>query len=1134
MTQFRSRFCIGLVLVLLGMPMSWAQTPTGAIEGTITDPSGAVVPNAKVTVSEAATGRVINTTTNSAGFYSIRNLIPGVYNVRLETQGFAVKEIKAIRVDSGAVYNASLALELGKTGEIVEVSASAVVVDTARQTLDSVIQDKEVKALPLFSRNFMDLAILSPGVTIRDGEAIDPTKAFGYRAVSINGRSGTGTRVQVDGVDVTDETVGTTTANISNEALSQFQISRSSLDVSTSLTSSGAVNIITSSGSNALHGSWFYDYYNQDMGARPNYEPESPTLNRKRTGGSVGGRFIKDKLFWYANWERTWQSTINIVRVPEFPSLNSTQGFPTRLQYAIGRLDWNVTQSSRLFYKWQHNDDLSTGGSAISPFQNINWTNNHVVGYDFNFARTTNAIRFGYTNFNNQIASQELNTKFPVLNGQQYQLNLGPFSWGPNGLAPQATYQDNFQFSYDGSYVRSKHTFRYGANYTRINLGGFANFAGPLTVNGVYDEATIASIPAAQRQNPLVFPLESFSTGPANGFFTLAAGHGLAHGYKVNNRSAFWVGDSWKPMKNLVLNFAVRWQYDSGFFPNDKRVKRDPVLARWGRGFDKFPEAPKNLWSPSFGFAWDPTGSGKTSIRGGFYRAYEMNIFNNTLFDEFAMLPAGIGPDSYDITGVFGPDGRPINVDGRHPDGDYSDLIGQPMGTALPQIIRVHQALQAAYASQQFDPNKGTSQFTNGRGNVFGGTVPGTQFKAPYALQFNIGVQREIMNGVVLSADYVENRGVGLPYFLVDFERRRDAGTLNVAAARTAINRVLGTQTMDQYLAANPTATIGRFGLANDTVFAGLYPDFLRARFFQGGFTRYRGLQLNLRGRFDKEKFKFQRFGYNLSYAFGRSEVGGGADRPEFLVGPFDNRAWNSKASFGPNSLDFRHILSGSFNFSGPFGLQMGSLWQFRSAPARTLTVPNLGGAVSGANGIFGTDLNGDGGAGTTPRGDILPGLGAGGFGRKVGSLKELNDIITAFNTNFAGKITPAGQALVSAGLFTEAQLRRLGAVTQAIPLVPDGTPNPWHNIFRTDLQISRPIKIKGERVVVKPFADIFNLFNHNPAAIYGSLTGRFGALNYNYAAAPAGQKASDLNLQRGRIQPLGNRQVQIGVRVDF
>ena len=108
------------------------------------------------------------------------------------------------------MVNAPVALEVGRAADVVEVAANAVAVDTARQTLDSVIHEEEIKQLPLFSRNFLDLAALAPGVFSRDGNAIDPTKTFAYRAVGIDGKSGTGTRVQIDGIDVTDEAVGTT------------------------------------------------------------------------------------------------------------------------------------------------------------------------------------------------------------------------------------------------------------------------------------------------------------------------------------------------------------------------------------------------------------------------------------------------------------------------------------------------------------------------------------------------------------------------------------------------------------------------------------------------------------------------------------------------------------------------------------------------------------------------------------------------------------------------------------------------------------------------------------------------------------------------------------------------------------
>src|SRR3989442_745037 len=225
---------VAFLAALLFAFHSWGQTPTGAIEGTVTDPTGAAVPNARVTITELASNRAIPITTNELGRYSLRNLLPGVYSIKIEAPNFSSRLIDNVKVDSGAVVTTDVSLEVGRTEQVVQVSAEAVLVDTSRGTVDTVITEEQIKNIPLFSRNFLDLAALAPGTIIRDGEAIDPTKAFAYRAVGINGRSGTGTRVQMDGIDITDETVGTTLSNLSQDAVREFQLTRSSLDISTS------------------------------------------------------------------------------------------------------------------------------------------------------------------------------------------------------------------------------------------------------------------------------------------------------------------------------------------------------------------------------------------------------------------------------------------------------------------------------------------------------------------------------------------------------------------------------------------------------------------------------------------------------------------------------------------------------------------------------------------------------------------------------------------------------------------------------------------------------------------------------------------------------------------------------------
>jgi hypothetical protein len=1144
--------CLLLILAMLVSAVTvFSQTPTGSIRGRVLDPNGAAVTGATVTIQEKATNRLITTQTNDDGFYEARNLPIGSYTVKVEQTGFSTSTVENVVVQTGQVATTDVSLAVGTVGTntvTVQGTEAQLVVDTTRQTVDGVVTAEKIQQLPLNGRNFLDLAALQPSVRVQDGGAIDPTKVNAYRAVSVNGSSGTGTRVQIDGIDVTDETVGTTTANISTDAVQEFQLSRSSFDLSTSLTTTGAININTRSGSNEFHGSGFYFWRNQKIGTRRFDQTEKEESSRTQQGFRFGGPLMKDKLFFFVNGEHSSELAQNVVQInPPFAQFSAASSLPIRARYWTGRLDWTMTDSVRLFYSHRYNDDSSTGGTVISPFQNIDWTNVHVVGADITGSRLTHSLRFGYVNFNNRIESQQLDVPFLTTpQGFAYQLNISDLSIGPNSLAPQQTYQDNKQFKYDGSYVGGNHTLRFGGEINRIVLGGFANFAGPLTV-----VAEFPATPDGAASDPLNYPLLFMTTGPNTGFFTAQAAHGLPFGGHFNTRTAWYVGDSWRVRPNFSFNFGVRHNRESNMFA--KGAPAIPELERFGAGRGGVPEFPWHAFSPQVGFAWDPTGEGKTSIRGGFYLAYEMNIFNNSLFDEFARIATGIGPTVFDETHIVDPLGNPIvvpisstNCPGRL-QGDYSCLEGLPIKNVLGDVGRIHAAVQSAFAAffPNYNPTTGISEFANSAGNTFGGQFPG-DYRIPYSMQFNIGFQRELAKNTVLSVDYVRIRGVGLPFMLVDNERRRDAAFFNEAAARSSIGTRIGVapgavnpQTIGNFIAARTAAglstSITTFALANDTIWPGV-SNLTRARLIQGGFSLYNGLQVQLNGRFAKDGM-LSRFAigdrqlvhgvdYTISYALSRAEATSGSGRQEFITNTTTNNVRYNN-DFGPTGNDRTHLFGAGLIIGTIGGFNLNPTIRFGSAPPVTLSLPSTAGF--GANNMFTTDINGDGGTGTAPRGDILPGTKVGDLGSHIGSFQELNRIISQFNTSYANTLTPFGQRLLQAGIFSEAQLKSLGAFVRPIALVPENNPWPFQGRFNTDLRVTRPISIT-ERIRIEPYLEVFNLFNNTPKGTYGGLNPAvFGNLNFPYSSADIG----DLDAQvRGLLQ--NPRQFQFGIRGIF
>jgi hypothetical protein len=554
-----SRLVVTFAVMAVCSASLFAQTTisTGSIQGVVTDPSGAVVSGAKVTITNRATGQVIPTTTSSAGVYTSGALIPGDYSVRIEAPGFQSLD-QAVTVRVNTTSNGNARLTLGESSQTVEVQASQLAVNTEQATVQGVLTSQQIENLPINGRNFLDLAQLEPGVQIQDGGTFDPTKN-GFSSVSFGGRFGRTARIEVDGVDISDETVGTTTQNLPIGAIQESSLQQSSLDLSTELTSSGSVNVTTKSGTNSLHGDGFYYFRDQNLnaalpGGSTNY------FQRNQFGGDLGGPIIKNKLFFFFDAERTKQDLLDPV-LPGAPFDNLVGSFtsPFRETETIGRVDWQANRF-KVFYRFTFNQNRSVLPfipNSFQPFANVDHARSHIVGVDFNTGTFTHAVRFGYTKFENGITDAVTgSTIFDPAPGLELAIGADPncltagldnFCSGVNFLAPQKTMQSNHQIKYDGSKLFGSHVFRFGIGFDHVQGGGLAAFLGlapavgaPLNSCG----AACLALPGGA-SNPLNYPATSVTLGNGEGFSSARSAFGLpGGGLGPDNRLSWYIGDS--------------------------------------------------------------------------------------------------------------------------------------------------------------------------------------------------------------------------------------------------------------------------------------------------------------------------------------------------------------------------------------------------------------------------------------------------------------------------------------------------------------------------------------------------------------------------------------------------------------
>ncbi len=1091
---------LGLGGLLLALSLgAWAQTSyTGVVNGRVTDPSGSVVVGAKVNLDRKSTNLHLNVVTGATGAYSFPGLTPGNYILTVQAKGFTTLT-QPVVVRVGQVTNAPAQLKLGSSTTTVKVTGSAatVQVNTQTATVGGVINARQIKDLPQIGRNFLDLAQLQPGAQIIDGGNFDPTKN-GFAGLSIDAAEGRTTDINVDGADITDQTVGTTTMNLNDNSIREFQVSTSSLDTSSDIGNTGEVFVSTKSGTNQIHGSGFANYRSDRFAANPSNSGQKPPFKQNQDGLDFGGPFLHNKLFWFLSGERYSRDQESAVSMPDFPSYNGFFPAPGEDKTGVARLDWNISSSLRAFYEIR-NDSLALvppstiGGTTMQPFTNENITNLNIVGLTWQQGNFTHQFHYDHLGFFNHIFTKPVAglPSFPVA----VNFDTGE-SFGPNLLSPQHTFQINDEFRYDGSYFWGNHTLRYGFEYNHIANVVYASFFSS-GVNAYPSYNFCKQFLGAAPTNPMQCPGNFLIFGNGLGYFSNLPVHGNPFGGVYNPRKSFYLTDNWRITPRLAMNIGVHFERDPGEVNTD--LKKPPSLIAFGPHYSTFAPIPNN-WSPTIGFAWDPFGHGTTSIRAGYGIYYQNDIWNNVMFERSDYISSSIAPGFpfvYAGSPLFDAKGNCIFMC----TGDAVDT--ESLQQLAPQIVAAQAQLQASYASQPqsaFAPpldfeSPAPGVLTPGTG--WGNPLFDNTYTTPYSEQFNIGVQHQFSPGVVLSVNFIKNRSLHL-LMIQNTNFVGDSRFLNKTVAAAAINGAatdLGVSqgntpagTMHNIAAAvqnggiTQAAAVGALASnssgdslgsganyvlgAPNYAFGGVNPNYNNMSTYRNlGSADYKALQI----RFTIQKGRLLRLLHSndliVSYSLSRNN----STQFDQAFGPGATDNVNPGMFYGPNGYDRLNQLSFGSIFYVPGGFRISSVGHFDSGLPVTPRLSQLCGCAAE---IFQTDWTGDGSTG-----DIVPNTNVGSYGRSISSPQQLQSMINSYNANYATSLTPAGKSLVTAGLANSADLKTIGLAMPYISAhVAPGELLP-SNFMDADLSIARPIKL-GERFRITPRIDVFNVFN--------------------------------------------------------
>lgn len=615
--------CAAFVAAVLGVQdLAYAQN--AQVVGTLTDQSGGVMPGVSVTARNDETGLTRASVSEASGEYRVAALPPGTYTVTVELQGFNTETRKGLVLVIDQTARMDFTLAPATLAETITVTGEAPIVDTRQSAVATAVTNEQIQDLPVASRRWIDLAMLTPGVSQ------DNIRGFFYRG---NVNIGAGTREYsngfvVDGVNNTWAQMGEPRQNFAMDSIREFKVSQSTYKAEFGLATGGVLSVVTKSGTNNWSGSGFTFFRDKALTAKTVFEAERPDFRRWQYGGTLGGPIVKDRTHFFVAAEGTNENQFFTVNAQgRFPQYEGTFASDQSRWTYSARVDHQLSQNQSLFARISQEVEyrpIITSGGRVHPSNSFDFAvprDSYVGGHTWILnSRMINDVRVQYAYAKYEVAppyshgswepgyfgDDRLNLCSPVFNYP----SLGLGGCGNSQMGPERRWQVRDDFSF----ATGAHQFRAGVDVSLISFRS-DNMGSPL---GTWTFPRDSEYNANDR-----------TTWPTNWNNSLPTFADIP-----TKHVATYIQDDWQIFRNLTLNVGMRYDLQIGSFNEDIPELLGRIAEKLGPGFAQYPlpipfhkgadqRGDRNNVGPRVGLAWDVAGDGRTNVHAGYGLFYD-------------------------------------------------------------------------------------------------------------------------------------------------------------------------------------------------------------------------------------------------------------------------------------------------------------------------------------------------------------------------------------------------------------------------------------------------------------------------------------------------------------------------------